>query len=207
MTLYDKKIYSPLQTALNPIVEKIPRNFNNFPLFTANNITFLRTLLIIPIAWFLKYDFNYCAFLMVVLHDFLDHLDGIVAKVHSRIHPNEDDPKLGGFLDAFCDKIVNIISLLSILQTAQFHSFMMALSCAILFYAVIGFETKLGIVRVQDFFAVKYNKDSEDKVAIAASMEGKLKEKLESMGIAFFCLAINKNSYFCILNYICKFPH
>ena len=46
------------------------------------------------------------ACLLIVLHDFLDHLDGIVAKVQRKMYgPRSSDPLLGGFLDAFCDKV------------------------------------------------------------------------------------------------------
>ena len=62
------------------------------------------------------------AFLCVVYHDFLDHLDGIVAKVQRVTYPNHDDPLLGGFLDAFCDKIVNVLSIWTILQFTDFQN-------------------------------------------------------------------------------------
>lgn len=42
---------------------------------------------------------------MVILHDFLDHLDGIVAKAQKQTYGSVDDPLLGGFMDAFCDKV------------------------------------------------------------------------------------------------------
>lgn len=45
------------------------------------------------------------AFSLVILHDFLDHLDGIVAKAQKQIYGSVDDPLLGGFMDAFCDKV------------------------------------------------------------------------------------------------------
>lgn len=56
---YDNYVYSPLQKFLSPIVELIPRQIdlgNDFtiPIFTANIVTFSRTLLIVPIAWCLK---------------------------------------------------------------------------------------------------------------------------------------------------------
>ena len=41
----------------------------------------------------------------MILNDCLDHLDGIVAKAHRKKYGNIDDPLLGGFLDAFCDKV------------------------------------------------------------------------------------------------------
>lgn len=98
--------------------------------------------------------------LLVVLHDFLDHLDGIVAKVHLKSYPNVDDPLLGGFLDAFCDKIVNVLSLWSIIQTLDFGragSLESFFFLAIL-YSVIAYETIIGVVRVQDFFLAKFKK-------------------------------------------------
>ena len=58
MSDYESHIYYPLQQKLSPIVEKIPRykkiNNKDVAIFTANNVTFARTLLIFPIAWFLK---------------------------------------------------------------------------------------------------------------------------------------------------------
>ena len=42
---------------------------------------------------------------LVVFHDFLDHLDGIVAKVQRKVFGPVDDPVLGGYLDAVCDKV------------------------------------------------------------------------------------------------------
>ena len=95
---------------------------------------------------------------MVVLHDFLDHLDGIVAKVHKQKYPDQDDPLLGGFLDAFCDKIVNVFALWSILQTANLNGCLAIALFALLTYTVIGYEFFLGVVRVNDYFEAKYNK-------------------------------------------------
>ncbi len=58
MSGYEKYVYTPLQTNLSPIVEKIPRYLKignkTIPIFTANIVTLARTFLIIPIAWFLK---------------------------------------------------------------------------------------------------------------------------------------------------------
>ena len=52
-----------------------------------------------------RYDYTTTAFLLILFHDFLDHLDGIVAKVQKTIYGQIDDPLLGGFMDAFCDKV------------------------------------------------------------------------------------------------------
>lgn len=96
----------------------------------------------------------------VVFHDFLDHLDGIVAKVHRVTYPGQDDPLLGGFLDAFCDKIVNVLSIWTIMQytdlagTSTFQTSLYLFLC----YAIIGYETVIGVVRVQDYFLASFKK-------------------------------------------------
>ena len=52
-----------------------------------------------------RYNWNVTACALVVFHDFLDHLDGIVAKVQRKVYGPVDDPVLGGYLDAVCDKV------------------------------------------------------------------------------------------------------
>ncbi len=147
--------------------------------FTANIVTYSRTLLIIPIAWCLKwvliwneekkmnlwfsrYDYSVLACLLVLFHDFLDHVDGIVAKVQKRIYGNDiDDPLLGGFMDAFCDKIVNVFCLWTILQETNFHqtSFSISLGFVLLCYTIIALETAIGVIRVQDYFIATLTKN------------------------------------------------
>lgn len=105
-----------------------------------------------------RYDYNFWACMCVVFHDFLDHLDGIVAKVQRVTYPNHDDPLLGGFLDAFCDKIVNVLSIWTIIQSIDLSN---ASEVEIFFYlfisyAVISYESIIGVVRVQDFFLAKF---------------------------------------------------
>jgi len=55
---YDAYCYSPLQTALSPVVAMIPRwvdvRGQKVTVFTANIVSWSRTALVIPIAWFLK---------------------------------------------------------------------------------------------------------------------------------------------------------
>lgn len=198
--LYDAYCYSPLQTTLSPLVAKVPREVDikgvKVTVFTANIVSWSRTILIIPIAWCLKYDYPVLAFLCVILHDFLDHLDGIVAKTQKAIFGQLDDPLLGGFMDAFCDKIVNCVCLWTILVVTDFSNmtvlqiWLYVGACAV----IISYEFVLGVVRVQDYFqayyARKYAKESEQPTTnVASVMEGKLKEKLESMGIGFLCLS------------------
>lgn len=100
------------------------------------------------------------AFMCVVFHDFLDHLDGIVAKVQKVTYPKHDDLLLGGFLDAFCDKIVNVLSIWTIIQTINFDllsNFEAGILLTIT-YGVISYESIIGVVRVQDYFLAKFKK-------------------------------------------------
>ncbi|CAF1305567.1 unnamed protein product [Adineta steineri] len=194
---YDLYMYSPLQIHLSPYMACIPRfiqfRHKTITVFNANIVTYSRTLLIIPIAWCLKYNCTISACLLVLFHDFLDHVDGIVAKVQRhRYGENIDDPLLGGFMDAFCDKIVNVVCLWTILQETHFQqtSFYISFTFVLLCYTIIIFETILGVVRVQDYFTAVFN---ENKISVqgstSATMEGKLKETLESIGLAFLCLS------------------
>lgn len=197
---YDIYVYSPLQRWLSPVVATIPRsltiNGRVCDVFTANIVSWSRTVLVIPIAVSLKYQYSVIGFLLVVVHDFLDHVDGIVAKQHRKMFGQVDDPLLGGFMDAFCDKIVNVLSLWTILMVTDFATMTFQESLLLLFSCVVimGYEFVIGVVRVQDYFRAYYQREhnipttSDHTASTTSVMEGKLKEKLESMGIAFLCL-------------------
>ena len=47
--------------------------------------------------------------MLVIVNDILDHVDGIVAKVHKEQYGQIDDPMFGAFIDAFCDKVYSCI--------------------------------------------------------------------------------------------------
>lgn len=56
--------------------------------------------------WFcFRSGWNGTACLLVIVNDILDHVDGIVAKVHKEQYGQIDDPMFGAFIDAFCDKV------------------------------------------------------------------------------------------------------
>ncbi|XP_067651084.1 uncharacterized protein [Haliotis asinina] len=208
---YDTYVYTPLQTTLSPAVERVPRSVHvkgqDYVVFSANIVSWARTFLVIPIAACLKYNCCWTAFLLVCLHDFLDHLDGIVAKVQKRTLGQVDDPLLGGFMDAFCDKIVNVLALWSITMVTDFSGMTWTQMVIYLVPCVIimAYEFILGVVRVQDYFRAYYLREFKKSDDIpcsttAAIMEGKLKEKLESMGIAFLCLAQSSASGVCTIS-------
>ena len=52
-----------------------------------------------------RFGYNGVACGCVILNDFLDHVDGIVAKAQRQVYGNIDNPLLGAFVDAFCDKV------------------------------------------------------------------------------------------------------
>ncbi|CAF1589224.1 unnamed protein product [Adineta ricciae] len=201
---YDLYMYTPLQAYLSPYVTRIPRVIRignkSFTVFNANIVTYSRTVLIIPIAWCLKCNYPILACSLILFHDFLDHIDGIVAKVHKRIYgDNIDDPLLGGFMDAFCDKVVNVFCLWTIIQEIHIEqtSTLMAIVFVLLCYTIIALETAIGVVRVQDYFhATLLGNKTTNKNSTAAVMEGKLKEKFESIGLAFLCLSIGHTTPF-----------
>lgn len=176
---------------------------------TANRITLARTLLCVPIAVLLRLGRPFGAFLCAVLHDYLDHLDGIVAKVdaavaaaalaaaapsimvHSvacrpappvQVHRSMgyvDDPLLGAFLDALCDKFVNVFCLWSILLLTRYEA--MADGWDVAAYVtiiglVIAYEAVIGVVRVEDYYHARYAPQQSQPRRLAATMEGKLKE-------------------------------
>ena len=54
---------------------------------------------------YFRNGWNGTACLLVIVNDILDHVDGIVAKVHKEQYGQIDDPMFGAFIDAFCDKV------------------------------------------------------------------------------------------------------
>jgi hypothetical protein len=65
-------------------------------------------------------------------------------------------------MDAFCDKIVNVFCLWTILQETHFRetSYLISISFVLLCYTIIGLETAIGVVRVQDCFYAALKKNA-----------------------------------------------
>ncbi|CAH1274489.1 PCYT2 [Branchiostoma lanceolatum] len=204
MHLYDVSMYKPIQTITAPVVRLIPRTLNiggkKRVVFSANIVTWSRTILFIPIAVCLMIGQTTAAFWLVILHDYLDHVGGIVARVHRTMYGSFDEPILGGFMGAFYDQIVNCLALWGILLVTDYRgmtvlqSSVLITSCAV----VILYEFTIGIVRAQDYLRAFYSREfgkvkrpGQKSLAdnAKAAMEDKTKEKLASLGIAFLCLA------------------
>lgn len=74
------------------------------------------------------------------------------------MHKNKgynDDAHLGSFLDAFCDKVVNVSVLWSIIFLADYSQMDMQqmIVFTLVTLTVISYEIALAIVRVQDYYA------------------------------------------------------
>merc|ERR1712159_740206 len=96
-----------------------------------------------------------------MFHDFLDHLDGVVAKVQREDgRGKNDDGRWGGFVDAQCDKVVFCTTLWTlvvlnkgiIVQDASlllhFQNLLLNSTCLTL----IGLELAIAWVRMKDYY-------------------------------------------------------
>lgn len=162
MNYYDNFVYVPFKLLVLPWLELIPQNLslgNGRLVLTVNASVFTlsRTGLFIPIAWLLKYNHYTLACITVLLHSFLGHVDGIVYKLHKNLYPSRDNPLLTNFLIAFCNKVVNILTLLVIYQAANFEnvSYLEYAIYCFVFYAAISYDSLITIIRVHDYFETK----------------------------------------------------
>jgi hypothetical protein len=64
-------------------------------------------------------------------------------------------------MDAFCDKIVNVFCLWTIIQETNFQHTSLSASIAFVLvcYTIIGLETAIGVIRVQDYFTATLTKN------------------------------------------------
>jgi phosphatidylglycerophosphate synthase len=178
------------------------RNNKTILIINSNIITLLRTLLFIPIVWFLKHNYSVYACWTVVLHSFFGTFDGIVARVHGGLYPNQDDPVRSRFLIAFCNKIVNLLIFIVLMQTINFSNasnFETMVFCSII-YCVIIYDVVVAVLRVQSYFEAILIKEKAN-MASKATLEWKLKTKLESVGISALCLASDKSHENPVMNF------
>lgn len=234
--------YQGVQACLLPLARAVPRSVLGIDVFTANTVTFGRVFLVIPVAIALSHGQEpllpegvtvsllpagldrlpgvAVAAVLILWHDFLDHLDGIVALAQRQTGAAAgDDPLFGGFIDAFIDKVFFAITVWSTLLCCHFPSLSaaladllrgtcgsvaaaagappsgssLALECCVLLACamLIAYEVAIATVRVNDFFTEKLAPppEGERRRKMRAAMEGKLKQKLTSIGLAFLALA------------------
>ena len=187
--------YDAVMKLCTPFCAAMPRDVSirgkRITVFTANIVTYARGLLAIPIVLGMKYDYLWTASFLVMFHDFLDHLDGVVAKQQARDGRSKgDDGAFGAFLDAQMDKFVFCLCLWSFLLLTNYSSGSPALHTVVVLTSAVLFalELSIAVVRTADYFEAKYA--AKGRPALRAVSEGKLKQKFESVGIALYCLAL-----------------
>lgn len=179
--------YHYIQLVMSPVCRAMPREVGGVTVFTANIVTYGRTFMCLLIAYYIKIGCTGAAAFLVIFHDFLDHVDGVVAKVQREDgRAAGDDGRWGAFVDAQCDKIVFITCLWTIIMCIDFNStpthwtYLILVSCM----ALISMEMVIAWVRTRDYFFAVYAPPSKTVGALRSVAEGKLKQKLESLGVA-----------------------
>lgn len=196
------RYYDLIMTLCTPFCRVMPRSIGGLTIFTANIVTYGRGLLTPVIVFCMKYGHLKWAAFLVMYHDFLDHLDGVVAKQQARDGRSKgDDGAYGAFLDAQMDKLVFCMCLWSFLVLVDYSSLtapsvsssdvmimtILVLSSVCLF----ALEFTIAAVRTGDYFCAKYSPPREQGTpALRAVSEGKLKQKFESLGIAMYCMTL-----------------
>mmetsp|Transcript_5157 Transcript_5157/g.6668 ORF Transcript_5157/g.6668 Transcript_5157/m.6668 type:complete len:395 (+) Transcript_5157:198-1382(+) len=175
LTLHEK-IYSWLNATIRSVLddnsEKIPK------WFTANFITYVRTLFVVPCVILMVKGHVLLPSIIVLSVDFGDFLDGVVARYWVDIHSNEDLETLvtepdesskdkpviteswvtkhrnktyGGFIDAVCDKAFVVPCWLSLLSTVPACEYLRTVQFITL-WSLILTETASGCVRFKAYY-------------------------------------------------------
>lgn len=161
-----------IRTILDDNSEKIPA------WFTANFITYVRTVFVVPCVMLLVNGHIFLPSFIVLAVDFGDFLDGVVARYWVDIKKSEDLEKLvtktesssqdkpevteswiinhrnktyGGFVDAVCDKAFVVPCWISLLNSVPDCSYLKALQYIAL-WALILTETSSGCIRFKAYF-------------------------------------------------------
>lgn len=183
-------IYQWLRRVCAPLAKWIfPRHipYTKVVLFTPNRLTIGRTMAMVPFTALLWFGYPTEAFWLYTVAAIFDFIDGLLAMVHKKLG-HQDDPKLGAFLDAFCDKIQWSVATIATLLLANYSGaktyqiLIIAVEAAILLYL----EGKLGVVRWQDYQYEKGRADEERQ--LKAGYSGKLKFALEMIGLGALVL-------------------
>jgi len=162
-----EKFYSKLNTVLRSSIDKRkPPKW-----FTANFITYARTILIVPCLLLLAKKFNLLASITVIAVDFGDFLDGVVARYwvderkkgalsnDGKISNDSPVPSwlvcqrnntYGGFIDAVCDKAFVVPCWIYLLSSVP-GSFLENTQYFVLWCLILA-ETSSGSIRFKAFF-------------------------------------------------------
>jgi len=189
--------YDEILRVCTPFCARMPREVHllsfQLTIFTANIVTYARGLLVIPIALLMKYDYFGFASFLIMFHDFLDHLDGVVAKQQAKDGRSKgDDSVYGAFIDAQMDKLVFCLSMWTFLLFIDYESSEWMVNSIVILSVVflIALECCIATIRCTDYFQVKFSVAGDSLPAVRAVCEGKLKQKFESLGLALYCLCL-----------------
>lgn len=179
LTLHDY-YHNSIRKIFSPIVSLIPRKIVGVTLFTANNVTYFRGIMGLLITILIKKNYNLFSFALIFFHDFLDHLDGIVAIVQKKKGFN-DDSDYGAFIDAQCDKVVFTSIATSIILFRNINKYTL-----LILLATIFLEITIFVIRIRNYYFNKNNNSNKKK--LNAVSEGKLKQKCETLGLCFMSI-------------------
>lgn len=203
---YHAKFYSALNTFLRALLDE----FGIPSWLTANFITYGRTCLIIPCLILLAKEYRAIAFVIVVLVDFFDFLDGVVARywvdnkhlaLSTPLKSNtiqswktiHENTIYGGFIDAVCDKVFVVpcwVYLISTVEECTGTNWKILQYIAL--WSLILTETCSGAIRFRAYYtapAFTSPKGTDfSSSAVKADHVGKAKQTFEMLGTAFFMI-------------------
>lgn len=215
LTLHEK-FYKALNTTLRGLLDE---NSDKIPSwFTANFITYARTVLVVPCVLLLVNGYIFLPSFIVLFVDFGDFLDGVVARfwvdraeiesvaVVEDASDAKDKPNLrsswiinhrektyGGFVDAVCDKAFVVPCWISLLASIPECSYVRTLQYIVL-WSLILTETASGCIRFKAYYtsngiAAPAVKGLDFSTsAVKADHIGKAKQTFEMVGTCLFIL-------------------
>lgn len=151
---------------------------------TANTITVMRTFGAPFVILFVLLGSPVTGFVIFLISALADGFDGAVAAARLKLG-FADDPKLGAFLDSFCDKMYFILLLVGIMPLGDYEEVPIILKT--LFYiacfALLVIETVLAGIRMSDYQYERRMSGADHKERLLKStMVGKLKFLLQMIG-------------------------
>lgn len=215
--MYLQKVVSPLLRLhdkfyfkLNKVLRAVHDKYDEkIPLwYTANLITYARTTLIVPCLQLLSWGYVWIPSLIVLVVDFGDFLDGVVARYWVDKRPKTEEMKkdepipswviarrnstYGGFVDAICDKAFVVPCWIFLLSTVEGGA--LPNIKQIILWCLILTEVTSGCIRFKAFYtsqgtappAVKGLDFSNS--AVKADGIGKVKQTFEMVGTSLFML-------------------
>lgn len=207
--LWHEVFYSQMNKVLRGLLDKHEQHVPTW--FTANFVTYGRTVLIVPCLQLLAWGWRWLPSAIVLFVDFGDFFDGVLARYWNEKRAESDDGAVGkdeavpssvvarrnasygGFVDAVCDKAFVVPCWIYLLSAVGGEGFSSHAQYAIL-WSLIILEIGSGCIRFKAFFTsqgvpapavVGFDFSSS---AVKADHVGKAKQTFEMVGTALFML-------------------